>query len=165
MQLSKMEIIIQSYNPESTQAMGEVVGRGLSVGDIVLLIGDLGSGKTCMTQGLIKGLGSEDVARSPTFVIIAQYNGICPIYHMDLYRIDGIHDIDAMQLDEYLYGDGVCLVEWADKHENLFPKNSLVIEFTKMGDTTRELKLTSTVSGHEGIFLNIKKFKTKKCDS
>ena len=63
-----------------------MIGQGLSVGDIVLLIGDLGSGKTCLTQGLIKGLGSEDIARSPTFVIVAQYTAICPVYHMDLYR-------------------------------------------------------------------------------
>ena len=132
-----------------------MIGQGLSVGDIVLLIGDLGSGKTCMTQGLIKGLGSEDIARSPTFVIVAQYTAICPVYHMDLYRIDGIHDMDAMQLDEYLYGDGVCLVEWADKHENLFPKTSLLIEFSKTGDNMRELKLSSSNSDHEGIFSNI----------
>jgi tRNA threonylcarbamoyladenosine biosynthesis protein TsaE len=132
-----------------------MIGQGLSVGDIVLLIGDLGSGKTCMTQGLIKGLGSEDIARSPTFVIVAQYTAICPVYHMDLYRIDGIHDMDAMQLDEYLYGDGVCLVEWADKHQNLFPKTSLLIEFSKTGDNMRELKLSSSNSDHEGIFSNI----------
>ena len=132
-----------------------MIGQGLSVGDIVLLIGDLGSGKTCLTQGLIKGLGSEDIARSPTFVIVAQYTAICPVYHMDLYRIDGIHDMDVMQLDEYLYGDGVCLVEWADKHQNLFPKASLLIEFSKTGDNMRELKLSSSNSDHEGIFSNI----------
>ena len=138
--MSKIETIIQSGSPEATQDIGQMIGQGLSVGDIVLLIGDLGSGKTCMTQGLIKGLGSEDIARSPTFVIVAQYTAICPVYHMDLYRIDGIHDMDAMQLEEYLYGDGVCLVEWADKHENLFPKTSLLIEFSKTGDNMRELK-------------------------
>ena len=153
--MSKIETIIQSGSPEATQDIGQMIGQGLSVGDIVLLIGDLGSGKTCMTQGLIKGLGSEDMARSPTFVIVAQYTAICPVYHMDLYRIDGIHDMDAMQLDEYLYGDGVCLVEWADKHENLFPKTSLLIEFSKTGDNMRELKLSSSNSDHEGIFSNI----------
>ena len=153
--MSKIETIIQSGSPEATQDIGQMIGQGLSVGDIVLLIGDLGSGKTCMTQGLIKGLGSEDIARSPTFVIVAQYTAICPVYHMDLYRIDGIHDMDAMQLDEYLYGDGVCLVEWADKHENLFPKTSLLIEFSKTGDNMRELKLSSSNSDHEGIFSNI----------
>ena len=153
--MAKLETIIGSNRPESTQAIGQIIGQGLSVGDIVLLIGDLGSGKTCMTQGLIKGLGSEDIARSPTFVIVAQYTAICPVYHMDLYRIDGIHDMDAMQLDEYLYGDGVCLVEWADKHENLFPKTSLLIEFSKTGDNRRELKLSSYNSNHEGIFSNI----------
>ena len=153
--MSKIETIIQSGSPEATQDIGQMIGQGLSVGDIVLLIGDLGSGKTCMTQGLIKGLGSEDIARSPTFVIVAQYTAICPVYHMDLYRIDGIQDMDAMQLDEYLYGDGVCLVEWADKHENLFPKTSLLIEFSKTGDNMRELKLSSSNSDHEGIFSNI----------
>ena len=65
--MAKLETIIGSNRPESTQAIGQIIGQGLSVGDIVLLIGDLGSGKTCMTQGLIKGLGSEDIARSPTF--------------------------------------------------------------------------------------------------
>ena len=153
--MAKLETIIGSNRPESTQAIGQIIGEGLSVGDIVLLIGDLGSGKTCMTQGLIKGLGSEDIARSPTFVIVAQYTAMCPVYHMDLYRIDGIHDMDAMQLDEYLYGDGVCLVEWADKQENLFPKKSLMIQFFKTGTDTRELKISSYNLDHEEIFFNL----------
>ena len=109
---------------------------------MILLDGDLGSGKTCITQGLVRGIGSEDIVRSPTFVIIAEYTADVPIYHMDLYRLEEFEQIDDLQLDEYLHGDGICIVEWANRAPYEFPEDSFLIQFETLGDTTRALKLT-----------------------
>ena len=106
-----------------------------------MLSGDLGSGKTKMTQGIIKGAGSDDFARSPTFVLITEYEAKFPIYHMDLYRLEGVESLERMQIDEYLYGDGICVVEWADKADKSFPKKSLTIDFSFLSENQRRIKI------------------------
>lgn len=106
---------VDSHSQEQTQKLGETFGRSLQPGDIVLLFGDLGAGKTTFTQGVASGLGFPDYIRSPTFTLINEYAGKWPIYHIDLYRLDSLNDIRALNIDDYLYGDGVVLVEWAEK--------------------------------------------------
>ena len=106
-----------------------------------MLSGDLGSGKTKMTLGIIKGAGSDDFARSPTFVLITEYEAKFPIYHMDLYRLEGVESLERMQIDEYLYGDGICVVEWADKADKSFPKKSLTIDFSFLSENQRRIKI------------------------
>ena len=137
-----------SESPIDTIRIGEILGQLLDKGDVVLLSGDLGAGKTCLTQGIVKGLDSKDIARSPTFVIVAEYAGRLPIYHMDLYRLDQMQGVDDLYLDEYLYGDGVCLIEWPPKDDSILPVRSLLIEIDKVDEETRGFKF---ISRHESL--------------
>ena len=137
-----------SESPIDTIRIGEILGQLLDKGDVVLLSGDLGAGKTCLTQGIVKGLDSKDIARSPTFVIVAEYAGRFPIYHMDLYRLDQMQGVDELYLDEYLYGDGVCLIEWPPKDDSILPVRSLLIEIDKVDEETRGVKF---ISRHESL--------------
>lgn len=108
-----MQIITKT--PEETLAFGETLGGCLQPGDIVLLCGDLGSGKTTLTQGICRGLGMKDYIRSPTFTLINEYQGRIPIYHVDLYRLESVKEIEALGLEEIFFGNGVSIVEWAEK--------------------------------------------------
>ena len=129
---------INSNSEEVTIQIGNVIGENITIGDVVLLVGDLGAGKTKLTQGIVNGLGCSDFVRSPTFVLITEYHADFPIYHMDLYRLDTSESIDRLFLDEYLYGDGVCVIEWADKGDEFFPKDSLMIRIETLSETSRK---------------------------
>jgi tRNA threonylcarbamoyladenosine biosynthesis protein TsaE len=112
--------ILTTKTPEETQVLGENLGKCLEPGDTVLLFGDLGAGKTTLTQGLCNGLGlpAGEYIRSPTFTLINEYQGKLPIYHIDLYRMESLDEIEALGLEEVLFGKGVAIVEWSEK---LFP--------------------------------------------
>jgi len=137
-------ITLLSQSPEDTIQIGEIVGTNLLEGDVVLLDGELGCGKTCITQGLISGMGSDDIARSPTFVIVAEYAGRFPIYHMDLYRLNNLSIHDDQSLDELIYGDGVSIIEWPGRSKDLFPSESILIEFVRLDEYSRLLKVTAS---------------------
>ncbi len=136
-----MTLTVVSTSESNTIKIGKIIGSFISPGDVILLSGDLGSGKTKMTQGIIKGIGSDDFARSPTFVLITEYEAKFPIYHMDLYRLEGIESLERMQIDEYLYGDGVCIVEWADKANKSFPIKSLTVDFSFLSENQRKIDI------------------------
>ena len=119
---------LNSYSPEQTQLLGSYLGKLAQVGDIFLLTGDLGTGKTCLIQGIAHGLGIEEYAFSPSFVIIREYRGRLPLYHIDFYRLDRIEEITDLGLEEYFYGNGICAVEWAEKALPVLPQNNLLIE-------------------------------------
>ena len=131
-----------SPDVQTTHRIGHIIGSCLGEGDVVLLNGDLGSGKTCLTQGIARGLGSEDNVRSPTFVIVAEYSGLIPIYHIDLYRLEKIGSIDNLYLEEYLYGEGVSIIEWPDRIQDLFPLGSFSVRLEKVDQTTRAIQVT-----------------------
>jgi len=122
-----LTIRILSSDPEETQGVGRVIGERAQAGDIYLLTGPLGAGKTCLTQGIALGLGVSGYVRSPTFVIMSQYQARLTLYHVDLYRIGGPLEGWDLGLDEQLFGDGVCVVEWADRAAELFPEEALWI--------------------------------------
>ncbi|MCL0055507.1 tRNA (adenosine(37)-N6)-threonylcarbamoyltransferase complex ATPase subunit type 1 TsaE [Dehalococcoidia bacterium] len=131
-----------SPDVQTTHRIGHIIGSCLGKGDVVLLNGDLGSGKTCLTQGIARGLGSEDNVRSPTFVIVAEYSGLIPIYHIDLYRLEKIGSIDNLYLEEYIYGEGVCIIEWPDRTQDSFPLGSFSVGLEKVNQTTRAIQVT-----------------------
>ena len=131
-----------SPDVQTTHRIGHIIGSCLGEGDVVLLNGDLGSGKTCLTQGIARGLGSEDNVRSPTFVIVAEYSGLIPIYHIDLYRLEKIGSIDNLYLEEYLYGEGVSIIEWPDRIQDSFPLGSFSVRLEKVNQTTRAIQVT-----------------------
>ena len=119
---------IQTSSPEETQQVGRIIGEQGQPGDIYLLTGPLGAGKTCLTQGIGLGLGVAGHPRSPTFVLMTRYEGRLTLHHMDLYRINDPLEAWDLGLEEYLFGEGVCVIEWANQAEELFPENALWID-------------------------------------
>jgi tRNA threonylcarbamoyladenosine biosynthesis protein TsaE len=142
-----------------TMRLGELLGRHLYKGDVLLLAGDLGSGKTIFTKGIAKGLGSDDLVRSPTFVIVAEYSANIPIYHMDLYRLSESSMFDNLFLEEYIYGDGVCIVEWPNQIANMFPDYSLQIQINHIDDLTRHIVILGSSMRHKDLFKELKRFR------
>ena len=118
----------ETSSPEETQALGEIIGRNSGPGDIFLLTGPLGAGKTCLSQGIARGLDVPENLRSPTFVLMTRHQGRLALHHLDLYRINDPWEAWDLGLDEQIMGDGVCVVEWADKAAELFPADSCWIE-------------------------------------
>lgn len=130
-----------SHSPEQTQRLGVCIGELALPGDTFLLVGGLGTGKTCLTQGIAWGLNIEEYAFSPSFVIVREHHGRLPLYHIDLYRLDHIEEIVELGLDDYLYGNGVCVVEWAEKGLSVLPMEHLLIEISYLSDTERSFQL------------------------
>jgi tRNA threonylcarbamoyladenosine biosynthesis protein TsaE len=123
-------IKIISKSAESTRRIGFTMGQTARSGDVFLLTGELGAGKTCLTQGIAEGVGISGHTRSPTFVLMTQYEGNITIYHADLYRIDDPREVWDIGLIEQLTGDGICVVEWADKAEEIFSEDCLWINLS-----------------------------------
>lgn len=134
-------IELVSRSPGQTRQLGVKIGRLAQPGDVILLSGELGAGKTCLTQGIARGLGIEENALSPTFVIIREMRGRLTLYHIDLYRLDNIEESIDLGLDDYLYGQGICVVEWAEKALSIMPKDHLLIEISYLSDTGRAFHL------------------------
>lgn len=141
-----MEQSIKSNSPETTHEIGRRIGAKAQSGDVLLLVGELGAGKTTITQGILWGLGGSEYARSPTFVLVNEYPARLTVYHMDLYRLESIDQMEDLGLDDYLYGDGVCVVEWADKAPGYFPIDHVVIRFEMIDETTRHITISSETS-------------------
>ncbi|TET50539.1 MAG: tRNA (adenosine(37)-N6)-threonylcarbamoyltransferase complex ATPase subunit type 1 TsaE [Dehalococcoidia bacterium] len=118
---------LNSHSPEQTQLLGSCLGELAQRADVFLLVGELGAGKTCLAQGIARGLEVEEYAFSPSFVILREYHGRLPLYHIDFYRLDRIEEIADLALEEYFFGDGVCVIEWAEKGLPIVPRDNLLI--------------------------------------
>lgn len=119
---------IVSKTEKSTRDLGELIARQLKVGDIICLIGDLGAGKTTFVKGMAAGLDLDPMeVSSPTFVLMNVYEGRLPLFHFDLYRLNEISEMNQLGLDEYLFGDGVAVLEWAERLGSLMPEEYLKI--------------------------------------
>ena len=123
-------LTLKSHSPEQTQLLGSYLGKLAQRGDIYLLVGDLGAGKTCLVQGIAHGLDVKEYAFSPSFVIVREYHGRLPLFHVDFYSLEYIEEIANLGLEEYLYSDGICVVEWAEKGMSVLPQNDLLIELS-----------------------------------
>lgn len=120
-----MSMTIESNSAEETFALGQKIGEQAKPGTVISLTGDLGVGKTVFTQGLAKGLGIIEPVNSPTFTIVQVYeSGRLPFYHFDVYRIGDVEEMDEIGYEDYFYGDGVCLIEWADLIRELLPEKT-----------------------------------------
>ena len=119
---------ITSGSADETHTIGRVIGAHAQPGDLFLLTGPLGAGKTCLTQGIAWGLGVKERPRSPTFVLLARYKGRLTIHHADLFRIEGTADALSLGLEDCLNDEDVCIVEWADRAPELFVEPSLRVE-------------------------------------
>ena len=127
-----MAKVIETNQAEDTFALGKEIGENSKAGQVYTLIGDLGVGKTVFTQGLAKGLGIEEPVNSPTFTIVQEYEeGRLPFYHFDVYRIGDVEEMDEIGYEDYIYGNGVSLIEWANLIEEILPQNYTEIKIEK----------------------------------
>ena len=124
-----MEFESNSY--EETQKFAEEFSKTLEAGDVLCMYGDLGVGKTAFVQGLAKGLGIDEPITSPTFTIVNEYSGRLPLYHFDVYRIGDIEEMEEIGYDDYFYGNGICLIEWANLIEEILPEQIIEITIEK----------------------------------
>lgn len=142
--LTDRSFSIITHSPAQTFQLGERLGRLLEPGDVVCLEGGLGSGKTCLTQGIGSGLGVRGTIRSPSFVLISEHppSAAGPsLYHVDLYRIKDAGAAFALGLEDYLYGDGVTVIEWAERAAELVPAQRLWVFLAYVGQRKRSLLL------------------------
>jgi len=137
----KSHLDLISHSPQETQKIGVRIGELAQAGDVFLLVGKLGTGKTCLTQGIAWGLNIKDYALSPSFVIMRELYGRLPLYHIDLFRLERVEEIENLGLDDYLYGNGVCVVEWAERSLEILPPEHLLIEIGYLDDTKRSFQL------------------------
>lgn len=134
-----MELI--TYSPEETFSLGEKIGKYITPGTILALSGDLGAGKTALSQGIAKGLGITEQVVSPTFVLIQEYEGgRLPLYHMDMYRLETEREFAQLGLEDYFNSNGVMVIEWAERLGGLLPADHIAIHIQAVSD--RERKLT-----------------------
>ena len=128
----------------------------MRAGDVVLLVGDLGVGKTCLAQGIAAGLGVDDYVASPSFVLLREYVGRLPLYHVDFYRLDDTEEMASLGLDDYLFGEGVCVVEWADKGLSVLTEQHLLIEMERLGHSKRRLSFRPAGSRYDDLVSDLK---------
>jgi tRNA threonylcarbamoyladenosine biosynthesis protein TsaE len=131
MDMAEIEII-ETFSAEETYTFGEKIGKQAQPGQVYTLVGDLGVGKTVFTQGVAAGLGIEEPVNSPTFTILQIYEeGRLPFYHFDVYRIGDVEEMDEIGYEDCFYGDGVCLIEWANLIEEILPEHYTQITIEK----------------------------------
>lgn len=137
-----MEKIYYSNSESETLKIASDFALELSVGDIVLLDGDLGAGKTVFSKGIVSALSNGKItAVSPTFVLVNVYDTTPPVYHFDLYRINDMSELDAIGAEEYFYSDGISLIEWPSRAEDIFPSNAIKVYIEKVDDEKRIIKI------------------------
>ena len=144
-------LTILTHSPEQTRDLGAVIGSLAEGGDVYLLSGNLGTGKTCLTQGIAFGLGIKEYACSPSFMIAREYQGRLTLYHLDLYRLDRIEEIVDLGIDEYFKEDAVCAIEWAEKGAGALPVDSLVIELEHLRDNSRSISFLPRGTRYEEL--------------
>jgi tRNA threonylcarbamoyladenosine biosynthesis protein TsaE len=155
----RSQIVLSSDNPERTFQWGTVLGRLLNRGDIVALVGELGAGKTTLTQGIVRGLGvaKDHYIGSPTFTLINEYEGRVPVYHLDFYRIEFPSEMVNLGLEEYLDGDGVAIIEWADKIEALLPEEHMMVRMAYVDYSVRTLDIMGRGAHYDGLVESLKR--------
>jgi len=143
------QTVLVTYSGEETREIGKKIGKLLFPGSLLTLSGELGAGKTTFTQGLAKGLGIEKNVTSPTFTIMKNYKGNLPLNHIDAYRLEDI--VQDLGFDEYIEGDGVTVIEWAQFIDYILPEELLNIEFSINEDDSRNLLITAKGEKYEEV--------------
>ncbi len=134
-------ITFTTNSAEETIALGEKIGSLLKKGDIIAMQGTLAAGKTTITKGIAKALGVKDTITSPTFCLISEYEGKMPLYHMDVYRLDGAEDFTNLGADDMLYGEGVSIIEWSEKIMEELPKKTIVLKIIPNENGSRTITI------------------------
>lgn len=146
-------IIKFTKSEEETRKIGRAIGKSLLPGDVICLVGELGSGKTTITQGIAQGLGVQGAVSSASFKLINEYKGQVPVYHFDLFRLDKLSEVEELGYREYFYDQGVTIIEWAEKMRPLWPENRMEIELKIISENNREIKITNLIG--RGVDLNV----------
>lgn len=130
-----MTLSLHTTSREETIQLGQKIGSKLKKGDILAMQGTLAAGKTTITKGIALALGVKEDITSPTFCLISEYEGNIPLYHMDVYRLDGAEDFINLGVDDMLYGNGVCIIEWSEKIMDELPKSTIIIRLEPVSNT------------------------------
>ena len=130
-----------THSADETTALGYKIGKKLKKGDIIAMQGTLAAGKTTITKGIAQALDISEEITSPTFCLISEYYGKMPLYHMDVYRLDGTEDFINLGVDDMLYGDGVCIIEWSEKIMDELPKNTIILRILPQDDNSRKIEI------------------------
>lgn len=151
-----MEVLRTSNSLAETQEFGKQLAAALKSGLVVSLIGNLGAGKTHLVQAIAEGLGvTDEEVTSPTFVLIQEYAGRIPIVHIDAYRLRDIDEFLELGADELLGADNVCLIEWADRVEEVLPRDRLTIEIESTSENSRQIQLKATGPLSESVLMSL----------
>lgn len=148
---------IEIKNIKETEAIGEIIAGILEKGTIICLDGDLGAGKTTLTQFIAKKFGVDEYVTSPTFTIIKEYEGNLPFYHMDVYRIESEEDMYDLGFEEYIYSDGITIIEWANNIINMLPNNRINIYIQRNDGDIRILNITGEGIAYDKLTKELKK--------
>lgn len=140
-------ITFTTKTPEETIELGKKIGRLLKKGDIIAMQGTLAAGKTTITKGIAESLEIKDTITSPTFCLISEYEGKMPLYHMDVYRLDGAEDFAGLGTEDMLYGEGVSIIEWSEKIMSELPKKTIILKIEPKEDGSREISLENWSNG------------------
>ncbi|MBO1002745.1 tRNA (adenosine(37)-N6)-threonylcarbamoyltransferase complex ATPase subunit type 1 TsaE [Pseudogracilibacillus auburnensis] len=150
---------IVTHSEKETMTIAETIANLLQRGDVLTLDGNLGTGKTTFTKGLAKGLQIKRAVTSPTFTIVKEYTGTLPLYHMDAYRLE--NSDEDIGFDEYFYGNGICVVEWAQFIEEYLPENRLQITLTFLNQDDRKITFQATTEHFSNVINKLKNAKLK----
>lgn len=140
-----MKIRFLSQSSAETLYLGERISGALRADDVAGLTGDLGSGKTCLIQGICRGLGVTEPVTSPTFTLVQEYTGSLPVYHLDLYRLDRIEEIEQLGLDQYFESGGIALIEWAERARPILPAGAIDIRIDRDAASEDARRITVTL--------------------
>jgi len=153
-----MKII--ANNLQETEKIGKIISHHLEKGTVVCLDGDLGVGKTALTQFIAREFGVKEYITSPTFTIIKEYQGLLPFYHMDVYRIESEDDMYDLGYDEYIYSEGVTIIEWSEKIKAILPEDRININIQRLDDNRRTLFIDGKGLVCEKIIEELKKYES-----
>ncbi|MGH2371591.1 MAG: tRNA (adenosine(37)-N6)-threonylcarbamoyltransferase complex ATPase subunit type 1 TsaE [Chloroflexota bacterium] len=154
---------VVSHSPDETRRLAAALGTRLEPGDVLLLQGTLGAGKTVFAQGVARGLGVDEPVTSPTFTLIHEYTGRLPLYHVDLYRLGGDADAMAIGLEDYFGGDGVTVVEWAERAPGVMPPTHLRITLSVgVAEDERVIKLHPAGGRYERLLAALRQSSTER---
>ena len=156
-------MVLQTSSTSETIRTGKRLGRLLEPGDVVALVGDLGTGKTQFIKGLAEGagVGKATYVSSPSFTLINEYPGRIPFYHIDLFRLESEKEADGLGLEEYVHGNGITAIEWADKISSLLSEELLLVKIHYTGEHSRTIEVTPKGKRYEAIVMELQTSKSK----